>query len=118
MTFKSPVHRPRGLRSLIIIGATSAMMTAGAKAEPPHLATYWLPIRLTMKACLHRGMSVLRDIGFQDVHSGGSGKVAFGSRDDNHMGVVCAIPHWVIFVGASPNLDEIANYRNELVKRF
>lgn len=101
-----------------VIGATVVMLTTKARAEPPHLADYWEPTHLNIRACVQRGIMVLREIGFQDAHPGRSGKVAFGNRDDNHMEVICSIPNWVVFVGASSSLDQIVNYRNELAKRF
>jgi hypothetical protein len=106
------------LRTLMVVAGMLTTSTINACAEPPHLANYWKPTRLSMHACVQRGMTVLRQIGFADAHLRRSGKVVFGNNGESHMAVICAIPGWVVFAGASPSLDEIANYRNELASRF
>lgn len=104
--------------TLALIAAALATPMTEARGEPPHLADYWEPTRLSMHACLQRAMTVLRQMGFEDAHLGKGGKEVFGYHRDSHVGVICSIPRWVVFVGASPNLDEITNFRDELVQRF
>jgi hypothetical protein len=110
--------KPMQTVASMAIGATLLLTTANARAEPPHLASHWLPTPLTMQECLQRSFAALCELGFQDAHLGKSGDVVFGSRDDSHMEVICAIPDWAVFVGASPSLEQVAKYRDELVKRF
>ena len=115
---KCPIETAFRCLTVMVIAGTLTASTIKACAEPPHLANHWEPTRLSLHACLRRGMTVLRLIGFADAHLGKSGKAVFGNNGDSHMAVICAIPHWVVFAGAAPSLNEIVNYRNELVGQF
>jgi hypothetical protein len=114
----SRTYKSGGVFTSIFIGMITCMMTTAFSAEPPHLASYWEPTRLSSRSCVERGITVLREMGFNDAHRGKSGMVAFGNRDDSHMEVICSIPRWVVFVGASPSLDQIAKYRDIIVGLF
>jgi hypothetical protein len=114
----SRIYKTGGIFTTMFIGVIACMKTTALSAEPPHLASYWESTRLSTRACVNRGITVLRKMGFDDAHRGKSGVVAFGNQDDSHMEVICSIPHWVVFVGASPNLHQIAKYRDLIVRLF
>lgn len=118
MFLRSQIYKLPCILSSITATAVVAVATSNARAEPPHLADYWQPTQLSIAACVQRGLIALQEIGFEDAHPGKSGEVAFGNRGDSHMEVICSIPHWAVFVGASPSLNEIVDYRNQLLRRF